>query len=366
MGAFSPAIVAVTGSSQPRLWAAELPPEPGPGEVRCQTLQLGICGTDREIILSQKPAVPSNEPQLILGHECLGRIEAVGEGVLGWKVGDLVVPVVRRPTAGVVTDRIDLYSLGPWFVERGIFREHGFSAPLWLDRPEHLHRVSADIADIAIFAEPLAVVEKGVNEALLSQRGRLGPACWTNPPPRMLVTGMGPIGFAGILASRARGWPVTMAGRDEPSSFRARLAESLGATYLSLRDSQAWPTDVEQDGFDLLLECSGSEELMLAAVEAVRGCGVIVWLGCAQHPVVGMYNVGQLMRSCLVRNQLIVGSVNAAPRDFVDALTHLRWFQQHQPRELQQIITSRISPVESLTHFVERPPQGIKTVLMYG
>src|SRR6185436_14529778 len=99
------------------------------------------------------------------GHECLARIEAIGSDVSAFRVGDLVVPVVRRPLTGQ-TRRADLLPFGT-FVERGIVREHGFSQPLWLDRPEHLFRVPADIVDLAVLTEPLAVSEKAANEALL-------------------------------------------------------------------------------------------------------------------------------------------------------------------------------------------------------
>jgi threonine dehydrogenase-like Zn-dependent dehydrogenase len=176
---------------------------------------------------------------------------------------------------------------------------------------------------------------------------------------------MGPIGFAGVLSARARGWSVTLAGRDELDSPRVALARSLGAHYLSTTAIDGPPHDVERSGFDLLLECSGSETLMISAAEAVRGCGIIVWLGSARHPQPGEYNLGQLMRTCYIRNQIILGSVNAAPRDFASALAHLRHFHRQMPRALAQLITARVQPRASLPHFTQRPPQSIKTVLMY-
>jgi 2-iminoacetate synthase ThiH len=60
-----------------------------------------------------------------------------------------------------------------------------------------------------------------------------------------------------------------------------------------------------------------------------------------------------------------VGTVNAAPRDFIDALRHLEQLQQSYPAELQLLITDRVAPEESLWHYQHRRPQGIKTVLMY-
>lgn len=110
-------IAAITGSSQPRFVEQPPPRDLASGEVLCRTLELGVCGTDREILLSEKPWLPANESHLILGHECLARIEAVGAGVRDFAVGDLVVPAVRRPHARQ-TRRVDLLPFGT-FTERG-------------------------------------------------------------------------------------------------------------------------------------------------------------------------------------------------------------------------------------------------------
>ena len=138
----------------------------------------------------------------ILGHECLAEIVLVGAKVTDYRPGDLVVPAVRRPL-GNQSIRVDMLGLGE-FVERGIFHEHGFSCPSWLDRPEHLFRVKRSIASVAVLAEPVAVAEKGINEALVIQQARLGASIWAASPPRVLVTGMGPIGFAAVLAEIGR------------------------------------------------------------------------------------------------------------------------------------------------------------------
>lgn len=359
------AIAARTGSSEPELVAVAAPAAPGAGEVLCRTLELGICGTDREILHSEAPWCPAGEDRLILGHECLARIEEVGEGVVTLRRGDLVVPTVRRALAGQ-TRRADLLPFGP-FTERGIFREHGFSQPLWLDRPEHLFRVVEEMADVAVLAEPLAVSEKGVNEALLLTRARLGDEAWNDSaPPRVLVAGMGPIGFTAVLAAIARGWPATMIGRDAADTFRTRLVEQLGGRYVPLADVDFESGDVEQTGYDLCLECTGSDEVLLAASRLVRSCGVIVWLGSSRVPRAKEHNVERLMRDGLTRNHLHLGSVNAAPRDFRDALHHLSQLRQSHAGPLASLITARPRPEDALWHYTHREPQGIKTVVVYS
>jgi glucose 1-dehydrogenase len=358
------AIAAEMGSTRPVMVDVARPREPMAGEVLCRTLELGVCGTDREILHSAKPWTPAGEDWLILGHECLARIEAVGSGVVEFRAGDLVVPIVRRPLPGQ-TRRVDLLPFGA-FVERGIVREHGFSQPLWLDRPEHLFRVPGQIADLAVLTEPLAVSEKGVNEAALLTRARLGDDAWTTSlPPRVLVTGMGPIGFTAVLAAIARGWPVTMQGRDEPGTFRARLVEQLGGRYQPMGARVGEPSDIEREGFDLLLECTGSDAVLLQAVASVRSCGAIVWLGSNRVPKPTMHSVDKLVRDGLLRNHIHLGCVNAAPRDFDDALRHLEQLAVDRREALLALITARVRPEESLWHYGHRQPQGIKSVVMY-
>ena len=358
------AIAAQVGSTQPRLIDAPPPPAPGPGEVLCRTLELGICGTDREILHSAAPLAPPGEERLILGHECLARIEALGEGVSGFAAGDLVVPVVRRALSGM-SRRVDLLPFGA-FTERGIVREHGFSQPLWLDRPEYLFLVPPGIADLAVLAEPLAVSEKAVNEALLLTLARLGNDAWSQgSPPRVLVTGMGPIGFTAVLAAAARGWPVTMLGRDEPGTFRARLVDQFGGRYLRLEQAAISSERIESEGYDLLLECTGSDDVLLAAAQQVRSCGVICWLGSSRVPRATTLNFQRLMRGGLLQNHLHVGCVNAAPRDFADALAHLDLLARDRRESLQALITARVPIEQALWHYEHRQPQGIKAVVIY-
>ena len=204
----------------------------------------------------------------------------------------MVVPTVRRrrvPSTEASPRRVDLLPFGT-YVERGIVWEHGFSAPLWRDRTEHLFKVPADVAELAVLAEPMAVSEKGVHEALAVQRGRLGPDVWTSAPPRVLVTGLGPIAFTALLACVVRGWPVTVFGRDETDTFRARLVQAFGARYESAASFAFAPGDFEREGFDLILECTGSDSVAVAAAGALRSCGVLVWLGSSRVPQPAMLN----------------------------------------------------------------------------
>ena len=63
-------------------------PTPGPGEVLVKLVASGVCHTDLHAAEGDWPVKPS--PPFIPGHEGVGRVEAVGEGVSDLAVGDLV------------------------------------------------------------------------------------------------------------------------------------------------------------------------------------------------------------------------------------------------------------------------------------
>src|SRR5262249_53378660 len=65
--------------------------------VLVRVLRVGVDGTDKEINAAEYGAPPPGDDYLILGHESLGRVEAVGPGVDDLAPGDLVVATVRRP-----------------------------------------------------------------------------------------------------------------------------------------------------------------------------------------------------------------------------------------------------------------------------
>ncbi|HND56414.1 MAG TPA: hypothetical protein PLV92_28545, partial [Pirellulaceae bacterium] len=217
-----------------------------------------------------------------------------------------------------------------------------------------------------------AVSEKAVNEALVVQQARIGPRHWSDVPPRVLVTGQGPIAFTAVLASVARGWPVTMTGRDQPSTFRAQLAQRFGARYVPMHDllgsldaDHALLADVERDGFDLVLECTGGDDVMIGASAVLASRGVMVWLGSTRVPERTQRPVQRMMRDGILRNHLHVAVVNSAPRDFVDALAHLDQLLPTHGRELADLMTARVAPVDALWHYEHRQGQGIKTVVDY-
>src|SRR4051794_4880517 len=102
-------------------------------QVKIRTLEVGVCGTDREIATYQYGEPPETDEYLILGHECLGEVVETGAGTSRVKAGDLVVPTVRRSCAencwACDAGRQDFCYTGH-YRERGILKAHGFLSEL--------------------------------------------------------------------------------------------------------------------------------------------------------------------------------------------------------------------------------------------
>ena len=364
----SHSVAAFSGSPVPKLIEPLAANPPSSGQVRCETLMLGICGTDRDILESTSPVCPEGTDYLILGHECLARVVEVGSQVDSVSVGDLVVPAVRRPRqrradAGRANRRVDLE---PWggYVERGIVADHGFSLPTWIDQPQFLFPVPLEIEEVAVLAEPISVSEKAVREAEQIQNARLGDE-WQRHPPRVLVTGLGPIAFAAAIVCRARDWPVTVYGRDDPGSFRATLVSRFECNYVYEGDYEWSLDDVEQDGYDLILECTGSDKIMMQAAGTLASCGVLVWEGSTRLPQSRQHNVAEIMRAGILGNHVYLGTVNNAPVDMQSALAHLLSQQSRYGSAIRQLVTRQVSVDDSLWHYQHREPQSIKTVVVF-
>ncbi len=170
-------------------------PSPKRGQVLLSPIEVGVCGTDKDIIEGKYGAPPPGEEYLILGHEAVAEVVELGDGVDNVGVGDIVVPTVRRPTTCTLPiNELDYCPRGT-YAEHGIWYLHGFAAEFAVTDSQYLVRVPKEVVDVAVLTEPpLSIVEKGVDLAL-----RLGKARFESwNPRRVLIMGAGAHRHAGI------------------------------------------------------------------------------------------------------------------------------------------------------------------------
>lgn len=289
------------------------PDSPGPDEALVRVRQVGICGTDRELARFAIGSPPQGESRLALGHEALGEVIECGSAS-GLKRGDWVVPAVRRscspPCPSCARGRRDLCQTGA-ALERGIFGLHGYMADYALDCAADLFLVPPDLAEVAVLAEPLSVVEKAVGRALAMHPGE---------PTRGLALGAGPIGLLAALVMRIRGLEAAVYSLEPEDHPRARLARDAGLRYA---------TRIEPSSADVVVEATGAAEAAFKGIQALDALGVMCILGspnaAGEMPFIDM----------LVKNQAVFGSVNAGPEHYRQAIADLRRIDR---RTLQKMI----------------------------
>ena len=266
--------------------------------------EIGVCGTDRELATFGLGYPPAGESFLVLGHEACGRVMAAGRGVTSVRVGDCVVPMIRRgcspPCACCARRRSDLCVTGN-YRERGIFGLHGYFCDLAVDAERDLVVVPEQSAAFAVLVEPLSVVEKAIATAI---------ALRAEPAATAGVLGAGPVGLLAAMALRARGLDVWLQSLESPGHPRAKLAERAGAEYLESPGRKA----------DIMVEATGSPEAAFAAIAQLAPLGVCALLGAGT----GAGRVS--FRDLVVGNQIVFGSVNAGPEAFAAAIADLARF----------------------------------------
>ena len=162
------AIAVFPARKEIRLINHDIPKITKPTEVKVRILEVGVCGTDRDICAFQYGTPPVDSEYLIIGHESLGEVVEVGPEVSRIVVGDLVVLTVRRPCPhencfACRNGRQDFCFTGD-FAERGIKGVHGFMTEFVVDDEKYLNRVPRALRDIAIMTEPLTIAEKALTQ----------------------------------------------------------------------------------------------------------------------------------------------------------------------------------------------------------
>ncbi len=339
-------------------------PTLGPGAVRVEVLECGICGTDHDIVSGKYGLAPPHESGLTLGHENLGRVREIAADVTGFAVGDLVVATVRRGCGRCrfcKANRSDFCETGS-FTERGIHGADGYMAEEYVDVPEYLVRVPANLRNVAVLLEPLSVVEKAIFQGQrVLDRKEPTPGFPKEPNPTALVAGTGAIGMLAAFVLRLRGYEVVGIDRHGEETLAAQSLARVGATHRNVVGGLEALGDRK---FDLVVEASGSVVLDFSLVARLGPNGVLVLTGIpdaaeAPAPVSG----GALWRDVVLGNQAIVGSVNANRTYFESGLRDLTVIEERWPGLVERMISAR-RPLEEfedvLTH---RVPGTVKTVL---
>jgi glucose 1-dehydrogenase len=261
------AVAVFPGSREVRVIGNEAPQLTAADHVKLRVLEVGICGTDREICTFQYGTPAPGEDHLVIGHESLAEVVEVGPAVERVQVGDLVVPSVRRPCPHPEclpcrTGHQDYCSTGD-FTERGIKEAHGYMTELVVEHERYLNLVPRELREVAVLTEPLTIAEKAMAQVFWQMEHR---PPWIDPavPPdqlgrglRALVLGVGPVGLLGAMRLASSGFSTHVLSRELPSDPRAQVVAAIGGTYLSSQTTAVQDLPSQIGNVDLVYEAVG-------------------------------------------------------------------------------------------------------------
>ncbi|MEG1887076.1 MAG: alcohol dehydrogenase catalytic domain-containing protein [Oscillospiraceae bacterium] len=223
-----------------------------------------ICGTDVHIM--SNPPGYSATPNTILGHEIVGKIVEVGDGVSTVKIGDRVVLNPNDYCGKCRYCKANMPNFCEHIEAMGIDVDGGFAEYVRTSE-KVVYKISDTLdARLAGFAEPLACI--------LNAAGKIR----VQPGESVVIIGAGTIGlmFAQLVKS-AGAYPVIIS---EPSELRRDFAKKCGADYVvNPLETNLEEFVMEKTGFgsDFAIDMVGSQ--MVSAIELVKKGGTVIVFG---------------------------------------------------------------------------------------
>lgn len=250
------------------IWMQQVPvPAPGPNEVLIRVEKAAICGTDLHIYLWDEWSQRTIEPGLVIGHEFVGHVAALGPGVAGYEVGQRVSAEGHIVCGHCRNCRGGRQHLCPNTVGIGVNRDGAFAEYVVMPATNLWPIPDAIPSELAAFFDPYGNATHCALEFDVVGED-------------VLITGAGPIGIiaAGICRHiGARHVVVT-----DLNDYRLDMAKDMGATRTvnvgreSIADAMK---ELGIDGFDVGLEMSGAPRAFNDMLGAMYHGGKVALLG---------------------------------------------------------------------------------------
>jgi len=333
-----------------------------PDGVKIRMLAVGVCGTDREICAFEYGTPPAGSDFFVLGHESLGEVVEVGPAVARLKTGDLVIATVRRPCphascAACRAGRPDFCFTGNYH-EHGIKEMHGFMTEFVVDGEQYLNVAPPELRHVAILVEPLTIAEK----ALLEVRNIQDRLPWDGHKHNALVLGAGPVGLLGAMALIQAGFDTYVYSGEPSSNPKAAIAGAIGAKYICTHEKPIANLAAEIGNVDLVYEATGASQFAFEVLPFLGANGIFVFTGVPGKDQDVDLDTGLIMKNLVLKNQVVLGTVNAGSDAFQAAIRDLQAFHSRWPAALRALITGRY-PIEGFHDLLFGPSHGIKNVI---
>lgn len=239
-------------------------PEPGPGELVMKVAACGVCRSNLHTIEGDWVAggVPSFTP-IIPGHEVVGHVSALGEGVVGFAIGDYVGEQPLWSTdltcEYCVTARDQLC---PDKKVTGETIDGGY-AEYMLANAAHTYHVPENLSPLE--AAPLFC--PGITAYRAVDRARLAPG------QTVALFGMGGVGHMVVQFAKLAGADVVVVARGKR---HRELGEELGAIGSIDATRSDLTQELKRQGIDAAINFAPSDAMLQAAMDGIKPGGIVV------------------------------------------------------------------------------------------
>jgi threonine 3-dehydrogenase len=264
----------VKRAAGPGLWLERVPvPEIGPNDVRIRVLRTSICGTDLHIYNWDAWAQKTIKPPMVIGHEYVGVIDAVGNNVADHYPGELVVGEGHIVCGGCRNCLAGRRHLCPNTQGVGVNRDGAFAEYVAIPVANVWHCDPNIPLDILACFDPFGnAVHTTLSFNLVGED--------------VLITGAGPIGAMATAVAKHVGARYVVVTDVNPQ--RLELAKRMGATLTINVQERTLADAVSElgmkEGFDVGLEMSGNPTALSDMLATMCHGGKIALLGIMPAP----------------------------------------------------------------------------------
>jgi threonine dehydrogenase-like Zn-dependent dehydrogenase len=264
-------------------------PEPGPYQARVRTELACLCNaTDRKLVQGHFPGI--ERYPLLLGHETVGIVDAVGDKVRSFRVGDRLV-------GGLLLQTTDPAYASGWggFSEYTLAGDHDAMVADGVATPEHdyfeVYEIMRVVApDIPVEAALLLCTWREVYAAFADFSLQAGDD--------ILVFGGGPVGLSFVKFARLLGLGWIGLVDPLPEKREKAIRNGADAAFSPARPGYAARaggdaalgelTRSRGKALDRVIDAVGSESIINAALPLIRMAGSVCVYGVIDHPVLNL------------------------------------------------------------------------------
>ncbi len=167
------------------------------------------------------------------------------------------------------------------------------------------------------------------------------------------------------MALRLYNMDVHVVARDPAPNAKAAIVSGIGATYRGTAKESIQDIARSMENIDLILEATGAAKASFDFLQVLGTNGIFIFTGVPAPMNDITLDAGALMRDIVLKNQVVLGTVNAPKIAFENGIRDLVEFQKKWPTQLRSLITNYL-PIERFQEAVKRTDRNeIKMVLTF-